>query len=68
MLVFLLAFSTNTLAQEEGDVKAGEALYKSNCAACHKLDKKGVGPALRNVAEKIRYKCQFQKYKQSVSE
>ncbi|MBT4918209.1 MAG: cytochrome c3 family protein [Flavobacteriaceae bacterium] len=52
LLVFLLAFSTNTLAQEEGDVKAGEALYKSNCAACHKLDKKGVGPALRNVAEK----------------
>ena len=52
LLVFLLAFSTNTLAQEEGDVKAGEALYKSNCAACHKLDKKGVCPALRNVAEK----------------
>lgn len=52
LLAFLLAFSTNTLAQEEGDVKAGEALYKSNCAACHKLDKKGVGPALRNVAEK----------------
>ena len=48
----MLAFSTSVLAQEKGDVKAGEALYKSNCAACHKLDKKGVGPALRNVAEK----------------
>ena len=52
LLVFALVFSTSILAQENGDVKAGEALYKSNCAACHKLDKKGVGPALRNVAEK----------------
>ena len=52
LLTFVLVFSTSALAQENGDVKAGEALYKSNCAACHKLDKKGVGPALRNVAEK----------------
>ncbi|RZP04672.1 MAG: c-type cytochrome [Flavobacteriales bacterium] len=52
LLAFVLVFSTSILAQENGDVKAGEALYKSNCAACHKLDKKGVGPALRNVAEK----------------
>ena len=52
LLAFVLAFSTNILAQEKGDAIAGEALYKSNCAACHKLDKKGVGPALRNVAEK----------------
>ena len=52
LLAFVLAFSTNIIAQEKGDAIAGEALYKSNCAACHKLDKKGVGPALRNVAEK----------------
>ncbi|MEJ6776135.1 MAG: c-type cytochrome [Flavobacteriales bacterium] len=52
LLVFLLAFSTTTIAQENGDTVAGEALYKANCAACHKLDKKGVGPALRNIAEK----------------
>ena len=52
LLAFVLVFSTSILAQENGDVKAGEALYKSNCAACHKLDNKGVGPALRNVAEK----------------
>ena len=44
--------AVSLLAQEKGDAIAGEALYKSNCAACHKLDKKGVGPALRNVAEK----------------
>ena len=52
LLVFLLAFSTTTIAQENGDTVAGEALYNANCAACHKLDKKGVGPALRNIAEK----------------
>lgn len=32
-----------------GDAVAGEALFKANCAACHQLDKKGVGPALRGV-------------------
>ncbi len=52
LLAFVLAFSTDISAQETGDAIAGEALFKSNCAACHKLDKKGVGPALRNVAEK----------------
>ena len=51
-LALLLAFSTFTYAQESGDVSAGESLFKANCAACHKLDKKGVGPALRGVADK----------------
>jgi len=53
LLAFLLAFSTSTYAQEDGDVVAGESLFKANCAACHKLDKKGVGPALRGVAGKF---------------
>lgn len=35
-----------------GDVAAGETLFKSNCAACHKLDRKSTGPALRGVADK----------------
>jgi mono/diheme cytochrome c family protein len=35
-----------------GDAKAGEALFKTNCAACHKLDAKATGPALRGVADK----------------
>ena len=52
LLAILLAFSTSTYAQEDGDVVAGETLFKANCAACHKLDKKGVGPALRDVAGK----------------
>ncbi len=35
-----------------GDVAKGKALFNSNCAACHKLDGKSTGPALRGVAEK----------------
>ncbi len=50
LLAVLLAFSVSAFAQ--GDPAAGEKLFKSNCAACHKLDKKATGPALRGVAEK----------------
>ena len=35
-----------------GDPVAGKALFNSNCAACHSLDKKMTGPALRGVASK----------------
>tara|TARA_R110002124_G_scaffold17532_1_gene73024 strand:- start:51707 stop:53041 length:1335 start_codon:yes stop_codon:yes gene_type:complete len=35
-----------------GDAAAGKALFNANCAACHKLDKKATGPALRGVADK----------------
>jgi len=50
-LAFLLLFSINLLAQE-GNVANGEKLFKSTCAACHKLDKKLVGPALLGVTER----------------
>ena len=35
-----------------GDPAAGKALFNANCAACHKLDAKMTGPALRGVAER----------------
>lgn len=35
-----------------GDANAGKALFSANCAACHKLDAKMTGPALRGVADK----------------
>jgi len=35
-----------------GDPVAGKALFNANCAACHKLDAKATGPALRGVAER----------------
>ena len=35
-----------------GDAVKGKELFNANCAACHKLDTKSTGPALRNVAAK----------------
>lgn len=35
-----------------GDPAAGKALFNANCAACHKLDAKMTGPALRGVSER----------------
>ena len=35
-----------------GDATKGKELFNSNCAACHKLDAKATGPALRGVAGK----------------
>lgn len=39
-------------AEGSGDAAAGEALFKSNCASCHKLYQKQIGPALHGVTEK----------------
>jgi cytochrome c2 len=38
-LAFLFIFSLNLSAQDV-DVANGEKIFKSTCAACHKLDKK----------------------------
>jgi len=35
-----------------GNATQGEALFKANCAACHKLYKKAVGPALFQVTQR----------------
>ena len=35
-----------------GDAAAGKAIFNANCAACHKLDAKSTGPALRGVANR----------------
>ena len=51
-LIFLLAFSTSLSAQE-GDPTKGKTLFNANCAACHKLDKKMTGPALRNIEARL---------------
>ena len=34
------------------DIEDGEKLYKANCTACHQIDAKLIGPALRGVSEK----------------
>jgi mono/diheme cytochrome c family protein len=65
-VALLLAFSFSLFAQPTpapmaaaaaapaaaGDPVAGKALFNAQCAACHKLDAKMTGPALRNVIAK----------------
>ena len=53
LLLFFLALSMGSHAQVsiEGDIANGKQLFKQ-CAACHKLDKKAIGPALRDVTER----------------
>lgn len=61
-LALMLTFSAKSFSQDApaaeavvasaGDAVAGKALFNSNCAACHKLDAKMTGPALRGVADK----------------
>lgn len=51
-LIFLLAFTTSLSAQD-GDPAKGKTLFNSNCAACHQLDKKMTGPALRHVEARL---------------
>ena len=50
--IILLTFSSNLNAQE-GDPVTGKSLFNANCAACHQLDKKMTGPALRNVEQRL---------------
>jgi mono/diheme cytochrome c family protein len=50
--VILLVFSSSLFSQE-GDVAKGKSLFNTNCAACHQLDRKMTGPALRNVEARL---------------
>ena len=51
-LIFSLFFSSFIHAQDDDPIK-GKALFNANCAACHQLDKKMTGPALRNVETRL---------------
>lgn len=48
-LAFLFFFTLNLSAQ--GDAANGKKLFNANCAACHKLDKKAIGPKLGGITE-----------------
>ena len=53
-LIVLISFfsSFTAIAQDDEAVQAGKKLFNANCAACHKLNKRAVGPALRGVSAK----------------
>jgi mono/diheme cytochrome c family protein len=48
-LALTLTISLTAFSQ---DAAKGKEIFNANCAACHKLDAKATGPALRNVAAK----------------
>jgi cytochrome c2 len=51
----LLTTSASIYAQDlKGDAKKGETLFKTNCSACHALDKQMVGPALGGVVDRLK--------------
>ena len=50
--VFIFMFTISAQGQE-GDPVKGKQLYNTNCAACHRLDAKMTGPALRNVEARL---------------
>jgi len=53
LLLVFLASPALSMAQEiAGDVANGKSIFNSQCAACHKLDKKVVGPALGDVTQR----------------
>lgn len=47
------AYAVNPdVSDSEDAIKAGQALFNANCKACHKLDQRYTGPALRGVTER----------------
>ena len=49
LIILLFAGSAYVSAQ---NVEEGVKLYKANCTACHQIDNKLIGPALRGVSDK----------------
>ncbi|ANI90217.1 cytochrome C [Arachidicoccus ginsenosidimutans] len=45
-IVFLLFFANSVRAQD------GKALFQTNCASCHRIDKDATGPALEHVEDR----------------
>ncbi|MCB9201593.1 MAG: c-type cytochrome [Flavobacteriales bacterium] len=53
VLLFVSAFSYSQAEGINGDATKGEQLFTKNCTACHALDKKLVGPALKGVVSRL---------------
>jgi cytochrome c2 len=41
-----------TYSQDDALIQSGKKLFNTNCASCHKINKRAVGPALKGVSEK----------------
>ena len=51
-LFFIISLSFDFLYSQEDQILAGKKLFNTHCAACHKVKKKAIGPAMRGVSEK----------------
>ena len=51
LVILIFSFSFNSFSQEV-DIAKGKSLFNANCAACHKLNKNLIGPALAGVSAK----------------
>ena len=52
LTIISLFLAPELYAQDDAAVQAGKKLFNANCAACHKLNKRAVGPALKGVSSK----------------
>jgi mono/diheme cytochrome c family protein len=54
LLLALLTLSASAqVPSDPAAISAGEALFKANCSACHKVKQKLVGPALAGVQDRV---------------
>lgn len=53
LLALVLLSVQVSYAQQKGDPVAGKKLFMANCASCHNLDRKLIGPPLRNITQKM---------------
>lgn len=51
-LFFSSLFTSAQALEIEGDPENGKTLWNTNCASCHALDKKMIGPALGDITER----------------
>ena len=49
---FLVLLISLNISAQDVDIAKGKSLYNANCASCHKLNKKLIGPALKGVSAK----------------
>ena len=50
--ILVLVLISQVLSAQDPDIVLGKKLFNANCAACHKVNKKAVGPALKGASAK----------------
>lgn len=67
-LLVLAHLNYLALCQSDSDNQVGQALFETNCTACHAVEKKVIGPALKDVHKKYEqdWLVQFIKSSQSM--